>query len=190
MRHQLAMASLTTESIALDPVLDFMRLLWNVEHGLQSRSKWMEATLGITGPQRLVLRVVRDRPGLSPGELSRILHLHPSTITGVLQRLVKKGLLQRTRDRSDSRRIQLRARPAAQRFMSPSDVTVEAAVKRALTILQPHRVRQAREVLTVIADMLVDSPDDGFTTLQQRRRHGRKPGRTGANPQSASRATP
>lgn len=26
---------------ALDPVLDFMRLLWNIEHGLHGRSKWM-----------------------------------------------------------------------------------------------------------------------------------------------------
>src|ERR1700733_2332457 len=42
----------------LDAVLDFMRLLWSIEHGLQSASKHMEGTLGITGPQRLVLRIV------------------------------------------------------------------------------------------------------------------------------------
>jgi hypothetical protein len=41
-------------AVDLDPVLDFMRLLWRLEHGLQSASKQMEATLGITGPQRLV----------------------------------------------------------------------------------------------------------------------------------------
>ena len=52
------------ETVGLDPVLDFMRLLWSVEHGLQSTSKRMEATLGITGPQRLVLRIVTARPGL------------------------------------------------------------------------------------------------------------------------------
>ena len=46
---------------ALDPVLDFMRLLWSIEHGLQRLSKRMEAELGITGPQRLVLRVVGQR---------------------------------------------------------------------------------------------------------------------------------
>ena len=61
----------------LDPVLDFMRLLWSVEHELQSTSKRMETTLGITGPQRLVLRIVIERPGLSAGELARIVHLHP-----------------------------------------------------------------------------------------------------------------
>ena len=42
----------------LDPVLDFMRLLWSVEHGLERMSKRMGNELGITGPQRLVLRIV------------------------------------------------------------------------------------------------------------------------------------
>ena len=54
-----------------DPVLDFMRLLWGIEHRLQSASKRMEAALGITGPQRLVLRVVARFPGLSAGDLAR-----------------------------------------------------------------------------------------------------------------------
>src|SRR5580692_8111883 len=86
----------------LDPVLDFMRLLWSVEHGLQRMSKRMESQLGITGPQRLVLRVVGKFPGLSAGELAHIVRLHPSTITGILQRLVAKGFLARQRDPGDS----------------------------------------------------------------------------------------
>src|SRR5580692_8483834 len=86
----------------LDGVLDFMRLLWSVEHGLQRMSKRMEAELGITGPQRLVLRVVGQFPGLSAGEVAHIVRLHPSTITGILQRLVAKGFLARQRDPGDS----------------------------------------------------------------------------------------
>ena len=41
----------------LGAVLDFMRLLWAVDHALQSASKRMEATFGMTGPQRLVVAV-------------------------------------------------------------------------------------------------------------------------------------
>ena len=59
----------------------------------------MESELGITGPQRLVLRVVGQFPGLSAGELAHIVRLHPSTITGILQRLVARGLLERKRIR-------------------------------------------------------------------------------------------
>jgi DNA-binding MarR family transcriptional regulator len=75
-----------------------MRLLWSIEHGLQRMSKRMENEIGITGPQRLVLRVVGQFPGLSASELAHIIRLHPSTITGVPQRLVARGLLERQRD--------------------------------------------------------------------------------------------
>ena len=144
------------ETLDLDPILDFMRLLWSVEHGLQSTSKRMEATLGITGPQRLVLRIVTARPGLSAGELARIVHLHPSTITGILQRLVRKGLLRRERDRRDTRRIRLHSQAAAKGFVPASAATVESAVTRALAHIPRHRVRHAREVLAAIAKALTD----------------------------------
>jgi DNA-binding MarR family transcriptional regulator len=144
-----------SQPLDLDPILDFMRLLWNVEHGLQSTSKRMEAILGITGPQRLVLRIVRDRPGLSAGELAHIVHLHPSTITGILERLVRKGLLRRERDRRDNRRVRLRSRVSAKRFVSVSAGTVEAAVRRVLATVPSRRVLHAREVLSALADALM-----------------------------------
>lgn len=149
----------TTESsrtLDLDPVLDFLSLLWHVEHGLQSTSKRMEATLGITGPQRLVLRIVSERPGLSAGEVARIVHLHPSTITGILQRLLRKGLLRYERDRRDTRRVRLYPQPAAKNFVPASSRTVESAVTRALANMPMHRVRHAREVLAAIAKALTD----------------------------------
>jgi hypothetical protein len=46
----------------LDPTLDFLRLLWSIENCLQSTSKRMASSLGITGPQRLALRVVSQFP--------------------------------------------------------------------------------------------------------------------------------
>jgi DNA-binding MarR family transcriptional regulator len=63
-----------------------MQLLGSVAHGLEKTSKRMAGDFGITGPQRLALRVVGLFPGVSAGELAAILRVHPSTLTGVLQR--------------------------------------------------------------------------------------------------------
>jgi MarR family transcriptional regulator, organic hydroperoxide resistance regulator len=164
-----------TETLDLDPVLDFMRLLWSVEHGLQSTSKRMEATLGITGPQRLVLRIVTVRPGLSAGELARIVHLHPSTITGILQRLIRKGLLRRERDRRDNRRVRLHCDSTANRFVAASTGTVESAVTRALVRIPKHRVRQAREVLSAIAEALADDRGKSAAASTRQRRKATEP---------------
>jgi DNA-binding MarR family transcriptional regulator len=142
---------------SLDPSLDFMRLLWGIEHGLQSTSKRMEARLGITGPQRLVLRIVSQFPGVSPGELARIVRLHPSTITGVVQRLVLKGYLQREQDPTDSRRVRLRLREAAKKYTQRPGGTVEGAIARALARVPKTEMRHARRVLSAIAGALEDS---------------------------------
>ncbi len=139
---------------SLDPVLDFMRLLWSIEHGLQRMSKKMEAELGITGPQRLVLRVVGRFPGISASELADIVRLHPSTITGILQRLVAKGWLERRLDPTDTRRVQLLLKPAAAAFTRTSRGTVERTVTEALEHAGPANVRAARKVLTEIARRL------------------------------------
>jgi DNA-binding MarR family transcriptional regulator len=138
----------------LDETLDFMRLLWSIEHGLQKQSKRMEAELGLTGPQRLVLRIVGQFPGLSAGELAGVVKLHPSTITGILQRLVKRRLLRRERDPDDSRRTRLWAAPAAKRYTRRSSGTVEHSVRRVLANRAGQQARGARAVLAALARVL------------------------------------
>ena len=135
----------------LDPVLDFLRLLWSIEHGLQRMSKRMESELGITGPQRLVLRVVGQFPGLSAGALAHIVRLHPSTITGILQRLVARGLLERERDPGDGRRARLRLNSRALAYTRNSPGTVEKTVTQALTRVGASDFRAARRVLAEVA---------------------------------------
>src|SRR5258708_18897704 len=92
----------------LGAVLDFMRLLWAVDHSLQSASKRMEAQHGITGPQRLVVRIVGRFPGIAAGRVADILHVHPSTLTGILRRLEQRRGLQRTSHPPDPPRALLR----------------------------------------------------------------------------------
>ncbi len=131
-----------------------MRLLWSIEHGLQRISKRMKADLGITGPQRLVLRVVEQFPDVSAGRLAEIVRLHPSTITGILQRLVARGLLDRRADPADSRRARLRLKSRARRYTQASEGTAEESVREALKRIDPADVRAARRVLVEIAQGL------------------------------------
>ena len=138
----------------LDPTLDFMRLLWSIEHHLQSASKLMASRLGITGPQRLVLKVVAEHPGISAKEVADVVRLHPSTITGILQRLIGKGLLLRARDPVDTRRVRLRVEPSARRYTRRARGTVAEAVERALKRMPPASVDAAREVLVAIITSL------------------------------------
>lgn len=144
---------------ALPEVLQFMRHLWGVAHALDRTSKRMNQDLGVTGPQRLVLRVAGLFPGLSAGELAHILHVHPSTLTGVLQRLIEQRLLERTAAESDRRRAQLRLTSKGRRINQVTDGTVEAAVGRALRRSSPRDRAAAQRVFAALTQAL--APPDG-----------------------------
>lgn len=141
-------------SPVLGEVLEFMRLLWAVDHGLQSTSKRMESTLGLTGPQRLVLRLVGRFPGITAGRLANIMHVHPSTLTGVLKRMEKRGLLERKSDPLDGRKALFSLTDTGRNMDIPSTGTVESAVQRVLARLPPARLQSAQEALTALAQEL------------------------------------
>lgn len=128
-------------------VLEFMRLLWAVDHALQSTSKWMEARLGVTGPQRLVIRMIGCFPGISAGALADLLHIHPSTLTGVLRRLTERGALRRTPDPRDSRRALFWLTRRGRRIDRLRSGTVEAAITRALASSPARNLAAVRAVL-------------------------------------------
>ncbi len=134
-----------------------MRALWALDHALQSASKRMEAAKGVTAPQRLVIRIVGRFPSISAGELSAILHLHPSTLTGILKRLGDRGLVSRQADPADGRRALLSLTAKGRALDALKSGTVEAAVRRALGRLRPVAVRSTRattETLTAELERL------------------------------------
>ena len=139
---------------SLGQVLDFMRLLWAVDHGLTRMSKRMERTLGVTGPQRTVIRIVGRHPGTSAGDLATWLHVHPSTLTGVLRRLTDRGLLERTTDPQDGRRAIFRLTRKGAEVDAVRSGTAEACVRTALAAISEGDLRVTVRVLSRIADHL------------------------------------
>lgn len=153
-------AETTPDEVApLGEVLSFMRLLWAVTHGLESTSKRMLSELGITGPQRLVLRIVGQNPHMAPGELAKVLHVHPSSLTGILHRLEETKLLRRERDPKDGRRATLTLSPLGRQINMRRAGTVEAAVQKAMASLPAATLRATEEALKALA-MNLEPPSD------------------------------
>lgn len=131
-----------------DPILQFLRTVWKLEHALERASKRMEDTLGVSGPQRFALRVIGARPGITAGELAALLHLHPSTVTGILQRLQARGLVRRTSNAADGRLAHLHLTAAGRRATRPSmPGTIEHAVRATLASCSAQSRRVAAGVM-------------------------------------------
>jgi DNA-binding MarR family transcriptional regulator len=138
----------------LGEVLDFMRLIWALDHSLQKASKRMNTTIGVTGPQRLVIRILARFPGIAAGQIAQLLHVHPSTLTGVLKRLEREGLIRRRPDPTDRRRASLGITKKGRRVDAIRAATVEAAVRRVLSSTSRANVATARELLIALAEAL------------------------------------
>jgi DNA-binding MarR family transcriptional regulator len=154
-------------SAELPDVLQFMQLLWAVVHGLERTSKRMSGEVGVTGPQRLVLRVVGLFPGMSAGDLASVLHVHPSTLTGVLQRLVAQGLLAREDDARDRRRAVLRLTKRGTRANALRRGTVESAIADVLAGVNERDRNATRRVLERLAQRL-EEPSTRSTAVARR----------------------
>ena len=137
----------------LGAVLDFMRLLWSVDHALQSSSKRMESICGITGPQRLVVRIVGRFPGVAAGRVAEILRVHPSTLTGILKRLEARGILQRKSDPRDARRALFGLTTKGRKLDMLKTGPVEQAVRRVLA-KDPDKVAASQEILASLTEEL------------------------------------
>jgi DNA-binding MarR family transcriptional regulator len=155
------------ESTDLPDVLQFMQLLWAVVHGLDRKSKQMAGSVGVTGPQRLVLRLVGLFPGLSAGDLASVLRVHPSTLTGVLQRLVEQQLVARSGDPGDRRRAVLQLTRRGARVNAARHGTVEAAIARALEGVSDRDRTATRRVLERLAAHLEPPGTEGPTSRSE-----------------------
>lgn len=138
----------------LGEVLDFMRVLWALDHALQKASKRMTASLGVTGPQRLVIRIVARFPGITAGQVAELLHVHPSTLTGILKRLRRQRLVQRRSDPRDLRRAFLGITERGREIDAAGAGTVEAAVERVMSRTRRARLESVRRILMDLASAL------------------------------------
>lgn len=66
-------------------------------------SQKMSRKFGLTGPQSVVLRLLLNKGSMSSADLSRLMYVTPSNMTGIIDRLEKKGFIERKRKEGDRR---------------------------------------------------------------------------------------
>ncbi|MGE5595960.1 MAG: MarR family winged helix-turn-helix transcriptional regulator [Hyphomicrobiales bacterium] len=87
---------------AVDTALRYFGEAMSMFDPLRIRA-WSE--LGLTTAQLRVLFLMRESPGVTAGELANRLSVTPPTISGIVDRLVKLGLVRREDDAADRRLV-------------------------------------------------------------------------------------
>ena len=77
-------------------------------HAFNAAYKPLLEPLGLTYPQYLVLMILWEGDGLAVGRLGSRLHLDSGTLTPLLKRMERAGLVTRERDADDERQVLIR----------------------------------------------------------------------------------
>lgn len=138
----------------LPEALQFIRLLWQLDHAINKRSRRLLRVAGVTGPQRFLLKVVGMRPGCSPGQLARFLHVTPATVTRVVQRMEAAGFLRREAHPEDSRRLRLHLTPRGRKVEERCSDASENPVSQVLSATAHGRIEETRTLLAALVEAL------------------------------------
>ena len=79
-----------------------------IMRAIDMHSSFLARQYGLTSPQLICLKKLAGEKGLTPGGLAKEVHLSHATVTGIINRLEKKGWVQRTRSTADGRSYWLR----------------------------------------------------------------------------------
>jgi DNA-binding MarR family transcriptional regulator len=88
-----------------------------IQRSMRQRLQAEFARGNLTGPQRLVMSALVHSEGLSLKQLSDAVSLAHSTVSGIVDRLVKQGLIERQTHPTDRRITLLVASPAVREFL-------------------------------------------------------------------------
>lgn len=91
------------------PNLRILRAIRRIIRGVDLYSKELTASTRITTPQLMCLLSVVQAGSMTATSISREIHVSPSTVVGILDRLEEKGLIRRERNRDDRRVVAVTA---------------------------------------------------------------------------------
>lgn len=125
----------------------------------------MAKKYGLTGPQSAVLRLLANNGDLSSAALSRRLYVTPSNVTGIIDRLEKKGYVRRTRKEGDRRVTLITLTESGQQLSKRIPDPIEKKIITELADLEPQHVEILKMAMQQIVD-LIDTEDVEETPLE------------------------
>ncbi len=140
--------------------------LRRITRAMDLRSRTLLQQNGLTTPQLTALWAISRLQPVTAGVVAREIHLGHSTVTGILDRLERRGWIGRARGDRDRRSLSLCLTPEGQRVLSSAPNLLQGGFQQRLATLQPWERTQILATLQRVADMMGVQEADEATELQ------------------------
>lgn len=111
-------------------------------------TKGMAAQFGLTGPQLTVIKLLEELGDLSLSSLSERIRAQNSTVTGIIDRMEREGLVRRERSTTDRRVVYIRLSDKGEKLAKNIQVEPMEIFRSALTSLTPADLAELLRILT------------------------------------------
>lgn len=148
---------------------------------IDMHSKRLVKQFGLTGPQLIVLREISQSDEITASDISRAISLSQATVTGILDRLEKRGYVVRKRSERDRRRTLVETTQAGDHILAAAPPLMQESFTEQFSELQVweqhmilsslHRLVAMMDARQIVAAPLlttsaIDPPPEESNALQ------------------------
>lgn len=138
----------SAEQSDLDAVVEAIVYLYTESRRV---TKDVAGRFGLTGPQLAVLKMLEPVERISLSELSWKIRARNSTVTGIIDRMEREGLVERRRSEADRRVVNIVLTRKGRGLAADIDVEPVQIFRRVLAELGPRDASDLRRILTRLA---------------------------------------
>lgn len=114
----------------------------------------IEKTCGITGSQLWIIHEISKAPGIGISGLARQLSIHQSTCSLLVDKLVRRKLVNKERGQEDHRRVGLKVTPEAEQILKIAPGPAEGILPEAIRALPTAELAKLDDALEKVIRQL------------------------------------
>ena len=134
--------------------IHLMELLHQINKEISRRLTPVFRERGLSLVELFVLMQTNRRGSCRATELATLIGVPASTVTGILDRLEKRALLERSQDPNDRRSIQITASSKTKELVGAVRAAMEEALRKPFTSMSESRTRRLIQDLRFILETL------------------------------------
>lgn len=143
------------------------RHLREINHALKRHYAVLLCSEGLTFPQMVVLRRITEKGETTLAEITGELQLAASTLSGIVKRLERDGLIEKVADPNDLRVFRLRALPKAQELLARAMDIYKVHLGRVLGHFSPEELVSLVACLEKLSEAIVQETPTGLGRGEQ-----------------------
>jgi DNA-binding MarR family transcriptional regulator len=121
--------------------------LRRIVKALQTYSQEVRSGYGLTGPQLWAMKTLHRNGRMPVGQLADALIVNQSSVSALVDRLVRRGLVRRIRGRTDRRFVEIALTPRGRTLVADAPEPAQGRLLHALEGMRPPGVRRIRRAV-------------------------------------------